>query len=154
MSSRIIDDLFERVLPANDVTDPRQLVTAVHLAKYYRCASARIRLTGEPAVRQATSQLINVCVAGLSALGLSYEQVTKNTNNRVNVCIDSLVRCPGAGLLAVEDKSPKVYGKHCDDSEISALCKTGFLTLSTKEEGFRAIFFKVGRVTSINCKYI
>ena len=128
MSSCIIDDLFKRVLRAHEVIYPSRLVTAIHLAKYYNTFT-RVSLAGEPAIREATSHLINVCSASLSALGLSYEQVREHTNIRANVHIDSLVRGPGGGLLAVEDKSPKVYNKHCNDTTISALCGTGFLTL-------------------------
>ena len=47
--------------------------------------------------------------------------------------------------LAIEDKSPKVFGKHCTNEEVDTLCGNEVLHLNDREHGFRSIFFKVCR---------
>ena len=61
-------------------------------------------------------------------------------------------------LVGRQDRDPvrlaKVYGKHCTDVATNALCRKGSLALYSKEQGLRAIFFKVGEMAVSACKII
>jgi hypothetical protein len=69
-------------------------------------------------------------------------------NSLVNVQMDSVIRSTQGEegiVLVVEDKSPKVFGKHCTKEKFDGLCRTGVLHMHSTESGLRSIFFKVHR---------
>ncbi|KAH9956281.1 hypothetical protein BC827DRAFT_1386065 [Russula dissimulans] len=45
-------------------------------------------------------------------------------------------------VLVVEDKSPKVFGRHCTEEKFDGLCGTGVLHMHSTETGLWSIFFK------------
>jgi hypothetical protein len=148
MASSMIDDLFDRVLPKHRVVNPTSLREAENLATYYtqEATQGPMRIGREASVWLVTHRVLGTCITCLGAVGQRFQLETEVLNSRVNVQMDSVVRdTQGRMVLAVEDKSPKVFGKHCTKEEIDALCQTAPLRMNNTEHGFRSIFFKVCR---------
>ncbi|KAH9952570.1 hypothetical protein BC827DRAFT_1380252 [Russula dissimulans] len=141
MASSMFDDLFARVLPKYHVVDLASLDKAKNLAAYYTqdVAGGSMEIGHEPSVWRVTHRVLDTCIIFLGAVGQRFQLKTEVLNNCANVRMDSVVQDTQGGMvLAVEDKSPMVFGKHCTQQEVEELCGTP-LHMDEIEEGFRSI---------------
>jgi hypothetical protein len=152
----MVEDFFGRVLPGHHVVDSTCLGEARYLASNHirGVTQGTTGIGHEASVSLVTYRVLNTCITCLGAVGQRFQLETEVLNNRVNVQMDLVVRDTQRRMvLAVEDKSPKVFNKHCTDQEVDALCRTVPLRVNDTEHGFRSIFFKVCRYLPFSCSF-
>ena len=143
----MIEDLFGRVLPTYQLVDDSE--TILEKARYFADTFNHTGPIGhESSVWLRTHRVLDICVASLRAVGRSFQYETEVWNNTANVRMDAVVKEGTNIRLAVEDKSPKIFRRHCTEVEINALCGNGDLHMDKEERGFRSIFFKVCRLSA------
>ena len=142
MAADATKDLFERVLPTRPVVNPSSLNAAkLHVASY-ETGPAGCPLTNKTTITDSTTAVLSVGIKLANAVGMNFEPSGEQSNSLVGVRMGSVVHSDDySGSIAAEDKTPRVYAKHCTNAAVDQLC--GRLTLQRREEGFRAIFFKV-----------